>query len=219
MVFPVVLYRCESWTVKKAERRRTDAFKLWCWRRLLRAPWIARIPNKSILKENQSWMFIGRTDVEAETPIFWPPDAKNCLIRKDPVSGKVKAGGEGDDRGWDGWMASPTRWTWVWANSGNWWWTRKPGVLQTIGLQRVRHDWATKLTELIKAPASNFRRSKIKLLVLHFCFLYLMWKCPLWPPERKFTGRRNPGNIFSPAMLTHYNAPIPSVNSLDDYIF
>ena len=87
-VFPVVMYGCESWTIKNVEHWIIDAFELWCWRRLLRAPWIARIPNKSILKENQSWMFIGRTDVEAETPILWPPDAKNCLIRKDPNAGK-----------------------------------------------------------------------------------------------------------------------------------
>ena len=84
---------------------------------------------------------------------------------------------------------------------------------------KVRHVWAAKLTELIKALASNFQKSKTKLLVLHFCLLYLMWKCPLWSPERKSTGRRNPGNIFSPVMLTHYNVPIPSVNSLDDCIF
>ena len=84
MVFPVVMYGCESWTMKKAESWRIDAFELWCWRRLLRIPWIARRSNQSILKEINSWVFIGRTDVEAETPIFWPPDAKNWLIWKDP---------------------------------------------------------------------------------------------------------------------------------------
>ena len=77
MVFPVVMYGCESWTVKKAEHRRIDAFELWCWRRLLRVPWTARRSNQSIPKEiDQSWVFIGRTDVEAETPILWPPDEK-----------------------------------------------------------------------------------------------------------------------------------------------
>ena len=74
MVFPVVMYGCESWSIKKAEHRRTDAFELWCWRRLLRVPWTARRPNQYILKE---WVFIGKTDVEAETPILWPPDAKS----------------------------------------------------------------------------------------------------------------------------------------------
>ena len=78
MVSPVVRYGCESWTIKKAERRRIDAFELWCWRRLLRGPWTARRFNQSILKEMiQSWVFIGRTDAEAETPILWPPDAKS----------------------------------------------------------------------------------------------------------------------------------------------
>ena len=75
-VFPVVIYGCESWTVKKAECRRIDAFELWCWRRLLRVPWTARRSNQSILKD-QSWVFIGRTDAEAETPILWPPDVKS----------------------------------------------------------------------------------------------------------------------------------------------
>ena len=79
MVFPVVMYRCERWTVKKAECRRIGAFELWCWRRLLRVPWTARRSNQSILKEirDQSWVFIGGTDVEAKTPILWPPDAKS----------------------------------------------------------------------------------------------------------------------------------------------
>ena len=77
MVFPVVMYGCERWTVKKAERQRIDAFELWCWRRLLRVPWTARRSNKSILKGDQSWVFIGRTDVEAETPILWPPGMKS----------------------------------------------------------------------------------------------------------------------------------------------
>ena len=76
MVFPVVMYRCESWTIKKAEHRRNDVFELWCWRRLLRVPWTARRSNQSILGD-QSWVFIGRTDVEAETLILWPPDAKS----------------------------------------------------------------------------------------------------------------------------------------------
>ena len=100
-------------------------------------------------KGNQSWIFIGRTDAEAETPILWLPDLKNWLIWKEPGCWeRLRAGGEGDNRGWDGWMASPTQWTWVWVNSGSWWWTGRPGVLQSVGSQRVRHDWATELTEL-----------------------------------------------------------------------
>ena len=82
MVFPVVMYVCESWTIKKPEQRRLDAFELWCWRRLFRVPWTAR----RFSKENQSWIFIGRADAEA--PILWPPDAKHWLIGKDPDAGK-----------------------------------------------------------------------------------------------------------------------------------
>ena len=78
MVFPVVIYGCESWTMKKAECQRTNAFEVWCWRRLLRVPWTARKYNQSILKEtNQSWVFFGRNDAEAETPVLWPPHAKS----------------------------------------------------------------------------------------------------------------------------------------------
>ena len=88
MVFPVVMYGRESWTIKKTERQRIDAFELWCWRRLLRVPWTARRSNQCILKEISPGVFIGRTDVEAETSIRWPPDAKSGLIGKDPDAGK-----------------------------------------------------------------------------------------------------------------------------------
>ena len=89
MVFPVVMYGCESWTIKKAEHWRIDTFELWCWRRPLGVPWTARKSNQSIHpKGNQSWVFIGRTDIEAETPILWPPEVKNWLIWKDPDAGK-----------------------------------------------------------------------------------------------------------------------------------
>jgi len=87
IVFPVVMYGCESWTVKKAECWRIDAFELWFWRRLLKVPWTARKSNQSILKEIK-WLFIWKADAEAETPIIWPPDEKNWLIGKDPDAGK-----------------------------------------------------------------------------------------------------------------------------------
>ena len=106
MVFPVVMYGCESWTIKKAECWRIDAFKLWCWRRLLRVPWTAR---RSHPKGDQSWVFIGGTDVEAETPIFWPPDVKSWLIWKDPDAGKdwrweEKGTTEDEMAGWHHWV-------------------------------------------------------------------------------------------------------------------
>ena len=124
--------------------------KNWCFWTLvldktLESPLDSKESQPAHPKANQSWIFLGRTD--AETPILWPPDAKSWLIGKDPDAGKEKPGREGDDRGWDGWMASPTRWTWVWVISGSWWWTGKPGMLQSMGLQRVIHDWATDWTE------------------------------------------------------------------------
>ena len=118
MVFPVVMYGCDSWTIKKAECRRIDAFELWCWRRLLRVPWTARRSNQSILKM-KSWVFIGRTDAEAETPILWPPDAKSWLIWKDPDAGK--------DWGWEKGMTEDEMVGWHhWLNGHGFGWT--PGV-------------------------------------------------------------------------------------------
>ena len=99
-------------------------------------------------KGNQSWMFIGRTDAEAETPILWQPDVKNWLIEKTLMLGTI---GGGRRRGWDGWMASLTQWTWVWVSSGSWWWTRRPGMLLSMGSQRVRHDSATGLDWLTRS--------------------------------------------------------------------
>ena len=99
-------------------------------------------------KGDQSWVFIGRTDVEAETPLLWPPDAKSDSLEKTLNLGKMRVGGEGDDRGWDGWMASLTQWTWVWVNSGSWLWTGRPDMMQSMGSQRVGHDWVTKLNWL-----------------------------------------------------------------------
>ena len=96
-------------------------------------------------KGNQSWIFIGRTDAEADVPILWPPDARADSLEKTLIWERLKAWGEGDDRGWNGWMASPTRWTWIWVSSMSWWWTGKPGVLQSMGLPRVRHNSVTEL--------------------------------------------------------------------------
>ena len=94
-------------------------------------------------KGDQSWVFIGRTDDEAETLILWPPHAKSWLIGKDPHGGQDWRQEEKGTTGWDGWMASPTQWTWVWVNSRSWWWTGRPGLLRSMGSQRVGHDWAT----------------------------------------------------------------------------
>ena len=139
MVFPVVMYGCESWTIKKAEHQRIDAFELWWWRRLLRVPWTARRSNQSILKEVspeywKDWCWSWNSNTLAT----W---CKQMTPWKRPWCWeRLKAGGEGDNRGWDGWMASLTWWTWVWVNSGSWWWTGKPGVLQFTWSQRAGHD-------------------------------------------------------------------------------
>ena len=129
---------------------------LWCWRRLLRVPWTARRSNQSILKEispgcsleglmlNWNW----------NTLATWCKELTH--LKRPWCWERLKAGGEGDDRGWDGWMASTTQWTWVWVNSGSWWWTGRPGVLQSMGLQRVRQDWATELNWMNPSSAKWF---------------------------------------------------------------
>ena len=143
MCFPVVMIRCESWTIKKSW-----ASKNWCfWTVVLEKTLESPLDCKEIQpvhpKGDQSWVFIGRTDAEAETPILWPPDVKNWLIWKDPDAGKDWRQEEKGKTGWDGWIASSTWWTR--ASSESQWWTRKPAVLQSMGLQRVRHDWASEL--------------------------------------------------------------------------
>ena len=145
MVFPIVTCGCESWTIMKAEHQRIDVFELLCWRRLLRVPWTARRSNQSILKEISSGCSLEGLMLKLKLQYFgrlmWRADS----FEKTPMLGKIEAGGERDDRGWDDWMASLTQWTWVWVNSRSWWWTGRPGVLWFRGLQRVGHDWVTEL--------------------------------------------------------------------------
>ena len=131
MVFPVVMYGCESWAIKKAECCWTDAFEVWCWRRLLRVPWTVRRSNQSILKEiSPEYSMEGlKLKLQYFGYLMWRADS----LEKTWCWERLKAGGEGDDRGWDGWMASLTWWTWVWVNSGSWWRTGRPGVLQSMG--------------------------------------------------------------------------------------
>ena len=150
MVFPVVMYGCESWTVKKAELWKIDAFELWCWRRFLRTPWTARRSNQSILKEISPGCSLEGLMLKLKLQYFGHLMQRVDSLEKTLMLGGIGAEGEGDDRGWDGWMVSPTWWAWVWVNSGTLWWTGRPGVLQFMGLQRVGHDWATELnwTEL-----------------------------------------------------------------------
>ena len=140
MVFPVVMYGCDSLTIKKAEPQSIDAFALWCWRRLLRVPWTARRSNQSILKEisPECWKdWCWNSNILAT----WCEELTHW--ERAWSWERLKVGGEGDGRGWDSWMASPTEWTWVWVNSQSWWWTGRPDMLQSMGLQRVGHDWTT----------------------------------------------------------------------------
>ena len=99
----------------------------------------------SILKEISPGCSLEGLIVEPETLVPWPPDAKSWLLKRSWCWERLRVGGEGDNRGWDGWMASPTQWIWVWVGSESWWWTRRPGMMQFMGLQRVGHDWATEL--------------------------------------------------------------------------
>ena len=134
------MYACESWTIKKIEHWRIDAFELWCWRRFLRVPWIARRSNQSILKEInlehslEGWCWSWSSNILATWWAYW---------KRPWCWGKLRGGGEGGDKGWDGWMVSQTQWTWVWGGSASWWWTGKHVALQSMESQRVEHDWAT----------------------------------------------------------------------------
>ena len=144
MVFPVFMYGCESWTIKEAECQRIDAFELWCWRRLLLSKGDPTSPSerKSVLNIHwkdwcQSW--------NSNTLATWYEELTHW---KRPWRWeRLKAGREGDNRGWDGWMASRLDRHWVWASSVSWWWTGKPSMLQSMGSQRVGHNWATEVTK------------------------------------------------------------------------
>ena len=140
MVFPVVMYGCESWTIKKAEHWRIDAFELWCWRRLLRVLWTARRSNQSILKEISPEYLLEGLMLKLKLQYFGHPMGRADSFEKTLMLGKIKGKKR---RGWDGWKSSPTQWTWVWASSGRWWRTGKPGILQSMGLHRLGHNWAT----------------------------------------------------------------------------
>ena len=122
MVFPALMYGCESWTIKKSKHWRIDAFELWCWRRLLRVPWTARRPNQSILKEISPEYSLEGLMLKLKLQYFGHLIGRTDSFEKTWFWERLKAGGEGNNRGWNGWKASPTWRTWVWASSGSWWW-------------------------------------------------------------------------------------------------
>ena len=139
LVFPVVMCGCESWIIKKAEHRRIDAFELWFWRGLLRVPWTARRPNQSLLKEISPGISLEGMMLKLKLLM-----RRVDSLEKTLMLGEIGGRRRGRPR-MRCWMASRTRWTWVWVNSGRWWWTGRPGVLRFMGSQRVGHDWATEL--------------------------------------------------------------------------
>ena len=132
------MHGCESWTIKKAEHWRIDAFELWCWRKLLRFPWTARRSNQSILKEINPEYSLEGLMLKMKLQYFGHLVRKAGSLERPWCWKGLKEGEEVVHRRWDGWMASPTQWIWVWANSGRWWTTGKPGMLQS---HRVTKSW------------------------------------------------------------------------------
>ena len=149
MVFPVVMYGCESWTVRKAECWRIDAFELWCWRRLLKVPWTARRSNQSIRKEISPGCSLEGLMLKLKIQYFGHLMRRADSFEKTLMLGKIEGRRKRYNRGWDGWMVSPPQWTWVWVDCGSWWWTGRPGLLQFMGSQRVGHNWATELNWML----------------------------------------------------------------------
>ena len=145
MLFPVVMYGCDSWTIKKAEHQRIDAFELHCWRRLLRVPWTARRSNHSNLKEISPGCSLEGLMLKQKLQYFGHLMWRAESFEKTLMQGKIEGRRNVDDRRWDSRMASPTQWTWVYVDSGIWWCTGSPGVLRFMGSQIVGHDWATEL--------------------------------------------------------------------------
>ena len=145
MVFPVVMYGCESWTIKRAEHQRIDAFKLWCWRRLLRVPWTARRSNQAILKEITPEYSLEGLMLKLKLQYFGHLMQRANSLEKTLMLGKIE-GKKRRGRQRMRWLSSmATQWAWTWANSGSWWWTGRPGVLRFMGSKRARHDWVTEL--------------------------------------------------------------------------
>ena len=141
------MYGCDSWTIKKAGHWRSDAFELFCWRSLLRVPWVTRRSNQPIPKEISLEYSLEGLMLKLQLQYFG--HLMQRIHWKRPwYLKRLKAGGEGDDREWDGWVASPTHWTWVWGSFGSWWWTGKPGMLQSMGVTKSR-TWLSDWTELM----------------------------------------------------------------------
>ena len=146
MIFPIVMYGCESWIIKKAECQRIDVFDLWCWKRLLRVPWTARGSNQSILKEISPEYSLEGLMLKPKLQYFghlmWRSDSLEKTLILWKIEGRRRRGRQ-RLRWLDGIM---TQWTWVWVNPESWWWTGRPGMLSSMGSQRIRHNWVTELS-------------------------------------------------------------------------
>ena len=166
------MYGCECWTVKKAECQRIDAFELWCWRRFLRVSWTARRSNQSILKEISPEYSLKALMLKLKLQYFGHLMQRTDSLEKTLCWERLKVGGEGDKRGWNGWMTSPTWWIWVWARSEIWRWTGKPGVLQSMESQRVitrlsnwtEVNWTS--DKRCEWPESHFRKRRLRRILL-----------------------------------------------------
>ena len=179
MAFPVVMYGCESWAIKKAECRRIDAFELWCWRRLLRVPWTARSSNQSILKETSPGCSLEGLMLRLKLQYFGHMMWKTDSFEKTLMLGKIEVGRRS---GWQRmrWLDGITTWwTWVWVNSGSWWWTGRPGMLQSMGSRKVGHEWLNWTeghTVTAALPCSSHGLSSLRTCPrspLHKCLLSL----------------------------------------------
>ena len=201
MVFPVVMFGCESWTVKKAECRRIDAFELWCWRRLLRVPWTARRSNQSILKEISPGCSLEGLMLKLKLQYFG-----HLMGRADSLEKTLMLGGIGGRRRRGRqrmrWLDGiTTRWTWVWVNSGSLWWTGRSGVLRFMGSQRVRHDWVTELKKSLSTPCLNLTTwtGIFRCPQIHYWFLtvFAMIRCFFYAPKESASVTKPLGQSFS----------------------
>ena len=183
MVFPVVMYGCDSWTIKKAEHQRTDAFELWWCRRLLRVTWTARRYNQSILKEISLGCSLEGLMLKLKLQYFGHLMPRADSFEKTLMLGKIEGRRRRDDRGWDVWMASPTQWTWVWVDSNSWW-TGRPVVLWFMGLQRVGYDWATGLISCL------------------WCIKFIQYLWPFSYAGEEFTCLKSPLLYFTSSNLS-----------------
>ena len=166
MLFSVVMYGCESWTIKKAEQRRIYAFELWCWRRLLRVPWTARRANQSNLREiNPEYSLEGlllKLKLQYFGHLMWRADS----LEKTLMLGKIEGRRKRNDRGWDGWMASLTQWTWVWVDSRCWWWTGRPACCGSWGHKELD------TTEWLNWTNIFLYHQQVKVYVCALCIRY-----------------------------------------------